>query len=198
MFVLKPRAVGSNPTLSANPIKGGFVKTISAYKLFETRMKYPGQLFPLFIDTQTAVRQGGVWVPAQFFPTKGYAERPGWHAGLLPMAPHLRCRDGFMAQSRVWAKVSLPAGVDWQPIADRSATKDLRGIIPKNGYYRFKTSKMQGGVWLIGGALRIEQVLSDTEVATILEAADEYEAALREQHYNFTHRIYCNGDYSPC
>jgi hypothetical protein len=57
-------------------------------------------------------------MPASFIPTKGYAERPGWHAGVLPIAPHLRqTSTGKIAPHCVWAEVELPADKDYQPAA---------------------------------------------------------------------------------
>jgi hypothetical protein len=165
-------------------VKKSFVppkQTVTAYKLFRTNPRMPGKLFPLFIGRNEPVPEGE-WVVAEYKPTKGYAERPGWHAGVLPTAPHLRSQDGFMAQDRVWAEVELPADTDWQPEADSSKTRDIRGKVPSGGYYRFKTNKMQGGAWMIGGALRVKRVLTDADVREILTSAGETDAASKEQH----------------
>ncbi len=156
---------------SMEPAKKGFVKpkkTIKAYKLFRTLATRPGEIFPLFIG-KTKPTPVGEWVPAEFLPTKGYAKRPGWHTGILPYAPHLMKKDGSMPKDRVWAEVELPADVDWQSVADQSKTKDIRDKIPEGGYYRFRTNKMQGGFWNIGGALKVNRILSDNEVTAILK-----------------------------
>jgi hypothetical protein len=121
------------------------MKTVKAYKLFVQR---DGALYPLFIGKKTPTPVG-TWIKARFIPTDGYAHRPGWHAGILPLAPHLRTKLGKRASNRVWAEVELPA----------------------DDYYLFRTSKMQGGAWLIGGAIRIRRVLSDHQIATILTKA---------------------------
>ena len=147
-----------------------FQKTITAYKLFRTLKSRPGELFPLFIDKTVPVIRDE-WVEAEFIPTKGFAHRPGWHAGVLPIAPHLRSKENRIQPGRVWAKVSMPADVDWQSVADQTKTGDIRDRVPTAGHYRFATSKLQGGAWLIGGAVRIEEVLDDSAVASILEAA---------------------------
>jgi hypothetical protein len=76
-----------------------------------------------------------------------------------------------MAPDRVWAEVELPADVDWQKEADASKTGDIRERIPEGGHYRFKTNKMQGGAWLIGGAIRVKRVLTNDEVGQILKDA---------------------------
>jgi hypothetical protein len=159
------------------------VKTIKAYKLFRVKKNEPGKIYPLFIGKNEATAIGE-WVPAEHLPTKGFAERPGWHAGILPMAPHLRTKENQMADDRVWAEVEIPADVNWQDVADTQKTRDIRDRVPVGGHYRFKTSKMQGGAWIIGGALKVKRVLSNEEIADILNKAGEKDAATREQMRN--------------
>jgi hypothetical protein len=72
----------------------------------------------------------GQWVPAEDCPTPGYAHRPGWHAVSEPKAPHLTERG------RVWARVTL-----------RDVTRHRR-------------PGSQGGEWLLGRAMRIEEVMA--------------------------------------
>lgn len=151
-------------------------KTITAYKLFRQKN---GQLYPLFIGKNDPTPVGE-WIAAEFIPTKGFADRPGWHAGVLPMAPHLRTKDNQRADGRVWAEVEMPADVDWQSRADLTTSRDIRDAVPVGGHYRFKTSKMQGGAWLIGGALKVNRVLSDEEVARILTEAGHAEEVKAE------------------
>jgi hypothetical protein len=153
-------------------------KTITAYKLFKQK---GGQLYPLFIGKNTPTPIGQ-WIPATHIPTKGFAERPGWHAGVLPMAPHLRTKANKIASDRVWAEVEIPADVDWQDRADQTRTRDIRDQVPDNGFYRFKTNKMQGGAWIIGGALKIDRILTDDEVSDILKNAGYPEDAEAERH----------------
>jgi hypothetical protein len=153
-------------------------KTIKAYKLFK---KKGGQVYPLFIGRNVPTPIGE-WIPASHIPTKGFAERPGWHAGVLPMAPHLRTKANKIAPDRVWAEVEIPADVDWQAQADKTRTRDIRDQVPENGFYRFKTNKMQGGAWIIGGALKIDRLLTDDEVSDILINAGYPEDALAERH----------------
>lgn len=145
--------------------------TITAYKLFRTLKSRPGELFPLFIGKTTPV-VCDEWNDAKFIPTKGFAPRPGWHSGILPVAPHLRTRENCIHPNRVWAKVLMPNDVDWQSVADASPTRDIRDRVPAGGYYRFATSKLQGGAWMIGGAVKIVEVLTDHMVSDILTHAD--------------------------
>jgi hypothetical protein len=146
-------------------------KTVKAYKLFRTLKTKPGQYFPLFIGKTQPVPVGK-WIEAEFLPTEGFAHRPGWHAGHLPIAPHLRSKKtGKKAADRVWAEVEMPADVDWQSVADANRTGDIRDQIPAGGHYRFATNKMQGGAWLIGGAIKVTRILDDKDVSELLEAA---------------------------
>jgi hypothetical protein len=69
-----------------------------AYKLF--RMRKDGSLGPLFINQRLKIYVDE-WMEAEFHPTKGYAERMGWHTLLQPVAPHLS------EKNRVWCKVEI-------------------------------------------------------------------------------------------
>jgi hypothetical protein len=155
-------------------------KTVRAYKQFRTLLSRPDELLPLFIGNQQAVPHGE-WVEAENIPTKGFAPRPGWHAGALPSAPHLRSKEDRIQPGRVWAEVELPDDVDWQSIAEGRPTKDIRDEVPKGGHYRKRTPQMQGGEWLIGGKLRVRRVLSDDQISEILRAAGEHDAAEKER-----------------
>jgi 8-oxo-dGTP pyrophosphatase MutT (NUDIX family) len=155
-------------------------RTVPAYKQFRTLLSRPDELLPLFIDNQKAVPQDE-WVEAENIPTEGFAPRPGWHAGALPSAPHLRSKEDRIQPGRVWAEVELPDDVDWQSKADESPTKDIRDEVPEGGHYRKKTPQMQGGEWLIGGKLKVRRVLSDDQVSEILRAVGEHDAAEKER-----------------
>lgn len=151
-------------------------KTVKAYKLFRTLKSRPGELFPLFVGKNESVPVGE-WMPAKFIPTKGFAERPGWHAGVLPNAPHLLSKDGTMAPDRVWAEVEIPADADWQSRADATPTGDIKSEVPAGGYYTFKRPGLQGGSWIIGGALKVNRILSQPEVDKIMSEAGANKAA---------------------
>jgi hypothetical protein len=142
-------------------------KMVDAYKIFNVKANQPGKIFPMFIGAKKPTPIGE-WIDAEFLPTNGYADRGGWHAGILPIAPHLMQKNGQMPPNRVWAKVSMPDDVDWNSKLAANGLKDLRGELPVGGTYDFKTNKMQGDAWKIGGGLRVDKVLSDEEVAAIL------------------------------
>lgn len=140
------------------------LQTIKAYKLFRIK---DGRLYPLFIgrSQETPV---GEWQEAKVIPTPGYANRPGWHVGLLPTAPHLMGRNGVMAANRVWAEVLVPADTQWQQIADKSKTRDIRGQVPTGGHYLFQRPAHQGAVWIIAGAMKVVGTLTPQQVDQIL------------------------------
>lgn len=143
-------------------------KTVKAYKLFRTKKSQPGKLFPLFIGKTKDVPVGK-WMVAENIPTKGFAKRPGWHAGARPEAPHLLKKDGTLSEDRVWAEVEMPAETDYTPEALQQPTRDFKDRIPDRGFYRFSTQKKQGEHgWIIGGALKVNRTLSATEVDAIL------------------------------
>ncbi|MBW2647967.1 MAG: hypothetical protein JRE23_17700, partial [Deltaproteobacteria bacterium] len=143
-------------------------KTEKAYKLLQLKKSKKGQMFPLFIDAKENT-PAGIWLDAEFVPTEGYAPRPGWHFGYLPIAPHLMKKNGNMPNDRVWVEVEIAADVDWQPEADASKTKDLRSKVPKNGYYKYPRPITQGGAWYISGAMKITKIFNDSEVRNILK-----------------------------
>ena len=144
-------------------------KTVTAYKLFD--VKPDGTLHSLKID-KTTVQPMGAWIEGEKIVTKGLSpSHPGYHAGQLPIAPHLRGKpntpESHIQPNRVWAEVELSADTDF------SAPGDVRSMpeVPLGGYYRWKRGTKQGGTWLIAGGARIVRVLSNQEVAGILRTA---------------------------
>jgi hypothetical protein len=105
---------------------------IIGYKLF--RLRKDGTLGPLFINRK-AVVPVGVRLKAESHPTKGFAVRPGWHAALLPIAPHLKANLAT-GEKRVWCRVRM-----WNPT-----------------YYNRPES--QGGTWVLSEELEVMEVLS--------------------------------------
>ena len=74
----------------------------TAWKLF--RLKKNGELTPLFIGKSKELPVGE-WMEAEDIPTKGFAHRPGWHATLKPLAPHLK--EDAKGENRVWIEVVI-------------------------------------------------------------------------------------------
>lgn len=134
-----------------------------AYKLCR---KKGDKYFPLFINRNRPIPVNE-WKEAEFYPTKNYAPRPGWHCSITPYAPHLLKKDGTLSRDRVWLEVEIPDDNDWQDIADSSPTRDLQYNIPFQGHYRFKRSKREGNTWYIAGSIRVIREISDLEVNSI-------------------------------
>ena len=172
-------------------------KTVKAYKLFRVDARKPGQLFPLFVNANDPV-EIDVWLDADEGPLteKGkvkskigdLAYRPGWHAGDVPIATHIGGKSDptFTApdvrpDNHVWAEVEMAADRDWQKEADKRGTNaqgrlvagkaHITDQIPANGFYRYKTNPNMTGNWLIGGSMKVNRILSDTEVKRINDKA---------------------------
>ena len=96
------------------------------WKLF--RRRRDGTLGPLFINRRLRIPLGK-WMKAEAHRTQGYAFRPGWHATLSPVAPHLRTTG----DDRVWCKVSL-----------------------ENVRYNARPES-QGGTWVLAQRLRVDE-----------------------------------------
>ena len=174
-------------------------KTVKAYKLFRIDQRQPGKLFPLFVQANEPVAMGK-WLKASAGEpgkTAGkvksklgdLAYRPGWHSGDLPVATHiggksspeLRAPD-VRPPNHVWAEVEHPADVDWQSVANGRARMTKAGVpdaktahvtdqVPEGGHYRYKTNPNMTGNWIISGGMKVNRVLSDSEVHAINSAA---------------------------
>lgn len=112
---------------------------MKAYKLMKLRKN--GTLGSLFINAKEAYPTNS-WLQAKFYPTKGFAERFGWHCTLTPNAPHLKMRVG--SEERVWVEC------------------DVDGV----NYYDRPES--QGGTWLLAERMKINRVLDGFEVEQLL------------------------------
>ena len=76
-----------------------------AYKLF--RKKKNGELTSLFIDKKRELPLEWM-LDAKLNPTKGFAERFGWHCLKYPIAPHLS------KKGRVWCVVRMVGATEIQ------------------------------------------------------------------------------------
>jgi len=104
----------------------------TVYKLF--RKRKDGTLGPLFINARLRIELGK-WMMAEDHPTKGYAHRPGWHATLAPMAPHLS------EKGRVWCECQA------------------------YNCKKFDRPQSQGGTWVLAQFLRVVREMTPEEVA---------------------------------
>lgn len=103
------------------------------FKLFRKRRN--GTLGPLFINRRQVVPIGE-WLPAGDHPTKGFAHRPGWHATLEPIAPHLAQGPHT---GRVWCRCEVGGQIE-----------------------EFKRPHSQGGTWVLATQLRVLEELGPT------------------------------------
>lgn len=171
-----------------------------AYKLFKVKKKYPGQLFPLYVMANEPVPIG-VWLPAKEGPRNKdgkvasklgpLAFRPGWHLSDIPLAIHIGQKENgkikYMHDDEVWCECECSDAIDYQPEADAAGMRNGKFIpvkamlthIPEDGFYRYKTSPMMLGKWIIAGSMKVNRILHDEEVAQICEAAG-YEALPRK------------------
>jgi len=100
---------------------------MKAYKLL--RVRSDGTIGPLFINRKQIISVGE-WMTAEDHPTKGYAHRPGWHACMDVMAPHLRMGG------RVWCEVEI------------------------DDYVELKRPKSQGTKWYLAKRMKIIRKLN--------------------------------------
>jgi hypothetical protein len=171
-----------------------YTNTIKAYKLFRTKGGNTDELFPLFVNANKPVNMGE-WNPAEsgLLTDAGkvkssigpLAYRPGWHAGDAPVATHIGGKSDsslkapdYRPADQVWAEVEMPADVDWQSVADSRMeyskagnpiprTAQITDQIPEGGYYRYKTNPNMTGDWLIAGDMKVNRVLTPSEVYQI-------------------------------
>ena len=99
---------------------------MKAYKLM--RVRKDDSIGSLFINRKDRIPMG-VWLSAESHPTKGYANRKGWHATSKPTAPHLSMHG------RAWFEVEI------------------------NNFIPFKRPKSQGGLWWIAQEMKIVKPL---------------------------------------
>lgn len=93
-----------------------------AYKL--VRKMKDGTLAPLFINKKLRLPIGE-WLQAENHPTKGFAERMGWHCCFKPIAPHLSVKD------RTWIKVEV------------------------EDFIKYNRPESQGGAWILANKMKV-------------------------------------------
>lgn len=111
-----------------------------AYKL--VRKLRDGKLYPLFIG-KTREYVIGEHRIAETIPTKGFAERTGFHCCFIPFAPHLKTKLAS-GEQRVW----IECDVDDYTVYDRPES--------------------QGGTWILANKLTVKRELKDGEAEKIV------------------------------
>lgn len=114
-----------------------------AYKLM--RQLKDGSVHPLFINKREETKFGEI-LPAECYPTKGFAVRKGWHCCFTPYAPHLKTKLSN-GEQRVWVEVLV------------------------RNYETYDRPESQGGTWILAGEMIAERILTDMEVNSILNQA---------------------------
>ena len=182
------------------------VMIMIGYKLFRVKKNRPGELFPLYVLSDDPVPIG-VWTDAIEGPRTdagkvksrigSLAFRPGWHLSDIPLAIHIRIKeDGqikYMHDDEVWCECVYVDCHDYQEEADKNGwvngrfdeRKAMLTKVPKDGFYRYKTSPQMLGKWIITGSIRVQRSLSDEEVEKICAAAG-YRALPRKTPFNAT------------
>lgn len=118
--------------------------------------------------------------------------RPGWHLGDIPRASQFDRTNKETGEKEfpkdfIWAECDYVMDVDYQKDSDEQGhmrTKpdgteyrsdkyqhSLAGLprLPKDGYYKYRTNPRPDTVpWVITGAIRVNKLLGDAEVAEIL------------------------------
>lgn len=152
---------------------------MNAYKLFKMKNK---KLYPLYVDSNTEIPIG-IWIDAKEGERTSSGKvkskigplqfRPGWHLSDIPLAVHIGIKeDGvikYMHDDEVWCECEYSDSIDYQDVVEKNGKgyKAMMAAIPKNGFYRFKTSPMMLGRWIIAGSMKVVRVLSDNEVTLI-------------------------------
>jgi hypothetical protein len=96
------------------------------YKLFRERKD--GTIGSLFINRKAKLLLNK-WLSSDNYPTKGFAERPGWHICKEPNAPHLSMKN------RAWYKVEFVNAIT------------------------LKRPESQGGIWYLSPNIKILEKL---------------------------------------
>lgn len=125
-------------------------KKVKAYKLFRVNKRNPGELFPLFVNSDMAVPVGywvkaaiGEQAPSSKVGSKQVksklgplAFRPGWHSGDIPVATHIGEKSNksdvapsIRPENQVWAEVEVADDFNWQEEALNRADKNKNGKI---------------------------------------------------------------------
>lgn len=159
----------------------------TAYKLLRKR---GDTLYPLYV-LSTEETPIGIWIPAREGEMASDGKsvksrignlcfRPGWHLSDIPLATHIGIKDESgkivrMHPDAVWCLCEYHADVDYQEEADQNGWKNgkfnernaMIRRVPVNGFYRYRTSPLMYGKWIIAGEMKLIRMLSDEEVADI-------------------------------
>lgn len=106
------------------------------YKLM--RLRKDNTLGSLFIN-RNEVYPIDKWLEANFYPTKGFAEREGWHCCFEMNAPHLKEKLAN-GEQRVWVECEIK---DWE---------------------KYDRPESQGGAWILAKWMKIVKVIENNNI----------------------------------
>ena len=146
------------------------------YKLFRLKQ---GQLYPLYVNANKPTPLG-IWLEAEAGERTldgkvksrlgKLAYRPGWHSGNMPVALHIGekanpadTHPSYRPTNQVWCECEVHTDIDYSTTAGRYGLKS----IPVGGGYWFKTNPNMVGSWYISGEIKVNRILTDTEVNAI-------------------------------
>lgn len=156
---------------------------MKAYKLFRIKNN---ELYPLYVFANEPLPLNQ-WIDAKEGEKNAHGKvkskigalafRPGWHGCEYPVATHIGGKTdprlkapNYRKSEQVWAEVEFASEIDYQTEADASPKGCIVDRVPLNGFYFFQTNSKAVCRWLIGGTMKINRVLSDSEVARINSA----------------------------
>lgn len=169
------------------------MKTAIGYKFFRVSKNYPGKLFPLYVNANTNIPIGE-WISAE--PGERLENgkvksklgplryRPGFHINdVAPYVSHIGQKVNgkitYMRPDTVWAMVEYCIDHDYCEEAEANGISESGKFnyikadldyIPKHGFYRYKTSPVMTGEWIIAGEMKVIKILSDQEVKEICDS----------------------------
>ena len=162
------------------------MNTAIGYKLFRVKKSEPGKIFPLYVYADRAIPIGE-WLDAEDGPITEngkvksrlgeLAFRPGWHINdKVPYVEHIFSRHNgikYLRDDCQWYEVEYITDINYQDEANEAGknrsgkivpVKAFLKHVPVNGFYRYKTTPMMYGEWIIAGSMRVIRAMSDDEV----------------------------------
>lgn len=169
------------------------MKTAIGYKLFRISKRYPGKLFPLYVNANIEIPIGE-WIkatPGEILENGKVKSRlgplrfrPGFHINdIAPYVSHIGQKVNgkitYMKPDTIWAEVEYCTDINYDKKAKLNGINisgkfnyikaDL-DYVPANGFYHYKTSPVMTGQWIIAGEMRVIRVLNDQEVKAICDS----------------------------
>ena len=99
------------------------------------RLRNDGTLGSLFINRKSIIPIGE-WLNAEFYPTKGFAERFGWHCTFTRNAPHLK-ENLSNGEKRVWVECEV------------------------EDFHTYDRPESQGGAWILANKMKVNKICNE-------------------------------------